>query len=450
MQTLSSYLLETRPLDNADAEHRVNAVISEIAEWLRTKGSADPSSISGTFQSLTADGNGRYARDQLQCDQGFLEETRLEEFSRAGQTFTTRVAVARWSNKVYVYVTLTVANTVSVIAPIQTDPRCPSIVRTLLGLFSDWMLNGTVISSARPWLLFGAAGGRQLADEIRDSTRTLPLVVVSHIEGETLWPKLADDLAYDLVGLTRVITIDDDASWTLSDRLGKLNSCYQGAIRLYWPPQKRSDGVNHFNSTVWTASALLSNDHDGRGLIRFKSELRRTVMSTAALTITPPAAIRAIQDAIANKRLAELESKSTSNSEELQIARLYIHENQTLKAQIEQMQSELAQMSGRAETAEYALTQLKARPCNEAAKETFVESDASPAADELRFYKKQHSKGAYDVLVRVSDCGHTSWQSSAKADKARKGLERLEGRRDWKSMLHCGTCTGGGMWKVRW
>ena len=54
-------------------------------------------------------------------------------------------------------------------------------------------------------------------------------------------------------------------------------------------------------------------------------------------------------------------------------------------------------------------------------------------------------------MVRVQDCGCDNWQSAHAADKARKGIARLENDRiDWKTMQHCASCTGGGMWKVRW
>ena len=78
------------------------------------------------------------------------------------------------------------------------------------------------------------------------------------------------------------------------------------------------------------------------------------------------------------------------------------------------------------------------------------QASEAPVAGEVRFYKKTHSKPSYDVLVKISDCGHNSWQSANKADKAKKGIERLEGSSDWKSLYHCGSCQGGGVWKVVW
>jgi hypothetical protein len=450
MQVLSAYLLETDALAETLVQQRVDVVLAAITQWLRGKGASDPEAVSGQFVSLTADGDGRFTREEQRADRGFIEEIRLDEFSRGGQTFTTRLTTVAWDRRLYIYSTLSVANSSSVVAPIPTDPRCPSIVRTLLALATDWKLNGTPIASAQPRDLIGDEGGRQLATEIQQLGRSLPIIAVSEIEGETLWPRLAEELAYDLAGLARVVRIDDEATWALSDQVGKLHSCYRGAVRLYWPPRRRADGSVHFNSTVWTASALLSNDNDGKGLNRFRSTVRRQLMSIAALTITPPSAIREIQDAVARKHLEDLEARSMPDSEELAIARLYIIENQELKAQLEQLRGDLARVGARADVAEHALGQLKAPEIDRDEAATEAEDEQAPSAGQIRFYKKTHSKSAYDVLVQVADCGHSSWQSSAKADKAKKGLERLLGKDDWKSLQHCGSCTGGGMWKVRW
>lgn len=451
MQLLSSHLLETEPLSADELTGRATVVREYIAEWLRRdKEVADPWAASGDFESLTRDGSGSFSRKQLVLPVGALEEVRLEEFTRGGQIFTTYIATVSHAGRLRVYCTLNVANAESVVAPLPIDPRCPSIVRTLINQGGQWQLNGSPVPPSEPKHLMGDAGGRTLAVDIRKSSRSLPIIVVSGIEGEQLWPRLAEGVAYDLAGLASVVVIDDEASWALSDEVGKLQSCYRAAVRLYWPPRLNSEGETYFNSTVWTASVLLSNDRDGKGQSRFRSTLRRTLMSTAALSITPPPAIRELQDADARIRIEDLERRADPNSNELAEARRLSNENQDLKAKVEHLQSELAKVAARAVAAQHALSQLKAPPID-VEEDILAEGEATdPEPGEARFYKKIHSKGAYDVLVPVEDCGHSSWQASNKADKAKKGLERLLNRNDWKTVQHCGTCTGGGMWKIRW
>lgn len=450
MQTLSTYLLESDALDEQQLQIRFDATCEAINSWLIDKGATDPAQGIGEFRSLTTDGDGRFNRDRVSAPSGLLEQTRLVERTRSGQTFTTRLAATAFNGKLSVYCSLAVENISSVVAPVPNDPRCPAIVRTLLGHSPDWKLNGTPLGTSVSDVLYGDLGGKRLADEIRQVGRAIPIIVVSEVEGETLWPRLAEDLAYDLAALAHVVRIDEDATWTLTEELGKLHSCYRGAVRLYWPPRNGADSETYFNSTVWTASALISKDIDGKGLSRFRATLRRLLMSTASLSITPPRSIREIQEAEIRQRLETLRSRLAEDSEELEIARLYISENQDLKAQIEQLEAELARTAARAETAEHALSQLKSPDVTNDEQPSSDDERSEPNPGDIRFYKKIHSKGAYDVLVEVDDCGHTSWQASNKADKARKGLERLTSRNDWKNLQHCGSCTGGGMWKVRW
>jgi len=451
MQLLSAYLLESPKLSEAELSSRFSQVRELITQWLKVdKEVDDPWAQAGDFESLTKDGSGSFSRQQVTVQSGSLEEVRLEEFTRAGQIFTTHITVVLFGERLRVYCTLNVANAESVIAPIPVDPRCPSIVRTLLGASTDWQLNRSPLPAPKASSMRGETGGRALANAIRDPSRSLPLVVVSEIEGEFLWPRLPEELAFDLAALAQVVTIDDEATWALSDEVGKLRSCYNGAVRLYWPPRTRADGEVFFDSSVWTASVLLSNDRDGKGFNRVRSTLRRTLMSTAALSITPPPAMREIHDAKARARLEELERQAEPNSKELAEAKRYALENQDLRATIERLQNDLAMASARATSAEHALAQLKAPPLDGGDQSQVDPQTDEPLPGGVRFFKKTHSKSAYDVLVPVDDCGHTSWQASNKADKAKKGLERILGRYDWKTLQHCGTCTGGGMWKVRW
>jgi hypothetical protein len=75
----------------------------------------------------------------------------------------------------------------------------------------------------------------------------------------------------------------------------------------------------------------------------------------------------------------------------------------------------------------------------------------APARGDTGFYKKFHSTPNQDIMIRVPDCGCNNWQNGHGGDKAKKGIAKLEGgRSDWSKVQHCGSCTGGGMWRVAW
>ena len=171
MQELSAYLLEARDLAADQLAERSTAISDAIFEWLSGKGVADPAADAGAFDSLTENGNGKFVRERTFTDDSSLEEVRLEEFSRGGQTFTTTLSVSRLSADLSLYATLSVTNTVSVITPVHTDPRCPSVVRKLLSLYTDWSLNGNPLGQGKPRRLLGEEGAEKLIDQLSSPFR---------------------------------------------------------------------------------------------------------------------------------------------------------------------------------------------------------------------------------------------------------------------------------------
>lgn len=451
MQTLSNYLLVADALTTEQASELAKSILRLVSEWLVQKGVVDPSAANGAFNSLTPGAVGTYSRNAVIAGTSTLSEISLEEPSRGGQNFVTTVSVISADSRVDVFVSQSVRNSTSVIAPVFTDPRCPAIVRRILELPATWSFSGEKLPAPIPVAYHGEAGGRSLVEEIRTPTRFIPLIVISENEGEPIWETLSGELAYDLAALAKVVSVDDEASWILTDELGKVNSCYMGAVRLYWPICSLPSGEVQVRSTVWTASTLLSNDHDDRGSGRFRSTLRKTVMAVAALTVEPPNDIKNIQRFAARQQLRDLEARATSNSEELEMARMFFADNEQLRTQIANLQKDVANWRSRAEVAEYALSQkAKSEEIQDDGIVPTTEDDSPPEPGEARFYKKTHSTPNHDVFVLVTDCGHGTWQDASKAEKAKKGLKKLLGDDNWRSLHHCGTCRGGGVWRVRW
>lgn len=448
MQTLANYLLVAESSDSEKVSAIRASSFNVIDSWLREKGVADPVVESGTFASLTPGATGTYERRLASGEGATLTQIRLEEPAKTGQTFLTMVSLIEAATKISIYVRLTVRNSEAVIAPVVTDPKCPWVVRRLFEVTDSWTFGGRELPLPLPRAMNGESGGAALAERILSPNRNIPILVVSEMEGQAVWPRIANDLAVDLTALAEVVTVDENAAWAITNRLGRAQSCFNAGIRLYWPVREESSEA-YAHGRLWTASTLLSNDRDGRGAVRLRTTVRRMVMAVAALTIEPPPEIDTIVSYAARQRLSELEARDASHSEELDIARLFLSDNEQLRNELADTKRELSHWSSRAEAAEYALAQRGD------AVDDFGGTDEStepspPVAGEIRFYKKLGSTPNHDVLVQVTSCGHNAWQASNKADKARKGLSKLLGDDAWKALQHCGTCTGGGMWRVRW
>lgn len=451
MQTLAAYLFESTTLSHGEVAISAANIEVELNEWLLEKGASNPDVQSGNFVSKTRGAPaGQFQRRGATSEIGKFGELTLQEQAPSGQRFITAITLLALVDRVVVYATLSVENVATIVAPVFTDPRCPSIVKRLLELRSDWHIGNFAIPRSVAQQFHGTEGGRLLTSMIQDPARILPIVVVSEIEQEPIWDDLEVRLAADLAGLASVIRIDEEASWVLTDELGKPNSCYLGAVRLYWPCGKELDASHAPKSSVWTASYMLSQDTDDKGMQRIRALVRHRIMGVASLTVEPPFEIRTIQNQAARAKLFELEQRANSNSEEIELARLFIQENEELKASLDEAKKEIARQASKVDAAEYALSRMKENSGLDEPEAEDLSESIAPIGGETRYYKKTRNTPSHDVLVRVKDCKHNAWQGANSADKAKKGVERLEGISTWKNFYHCSKCTGGGVWKVIW
>lgn len=458
MQTLAAYLFESPELGDASLLECRSAVIAEVDLWLTSKKVVDPHATAGTFRSRTPGyPDGHFTREILEAGGGFLQQTTLTEASGRGQNIETRVTVATWNQRVYVHANVNVYNVATILSPINIIPRCPKIVQRILKLPIKWLLNGEPTPSGVADYREGEAGGQHVADELLSSTRPAPVVLVSQNDGESIWPNLAAHLAADLAGLAHVVEIDKEASDVIEDEVGRSHRCFNGAVRIYWPQDFRSDRGAMF-SELWTARNLVDLDYDNSGEERFRDIARERIMGVAARTVTLPRSVRLIQNAAANAFIEELRSRQTSapDSEAIQIVELYAQQNESLRSELEQSKEAFAALSAKFESTRYALQLIK-KEAKSSEQTDGSDTDAAevtphaPVAGDVRIVKKTSSSGPYDRMVEWGGCNHSSWEPMGNAPKALKGIQRLFNENtNWKRVEKCMACTGGGVWRITW
>lgn len=443
MQSLAAYSFEAKV---PDTELRLKQIDSLIDTWLSTnKGADDPRATNGTFESLSGDGTGAFERKRFAAKVGVATEIELIETAHTGATFTTTIQVACTGGTVSVFVSLGATPGSSLVAPIKLYPRCPAVVRAIIERFSDWQFAGQPLPFGQAFDATQSQGVKDVCSAIRSSSRRLPLIVVSLDHDEQVWHDLHIRAAEHLIGLADVAFVDAESSWSLTDELGARDSCYLGAVRLYWP-LRRADGS--YEGITWLAQRLATFGTDDQGRNRFLSVLRRTIMSTAALTMLQPGSFREIQNAATKERLQALEGRA--RDAELDSI---IEENATLSEELERSKATISTLQWKLAATAYS------RQGDPAANDDEAEDPASntlirkpPEPGETRFYKKIGSGGGVDTLVQTKACQHKSanWKPAFKGDQAEKGLIKLEGRDDWQSLAHCSACTGGGRWRAHW
>jgi hypothetical protein len=452
MQTVSAYLLEKHGLTGDLRQARVRSVHESISNWLSEKGVSNVDAASGSFTSETPDGGGTFTREIVVVDDDYAEAVSLQEKANTDQIFVTKVSIAATESRVAIYASVSAANIRTTIAPRPTHARCPSIVRNIVRQHRDWSISDAPIPSGRPRAFAGRGGGEEVCRIIMSANRKVPLVLVSEDDEEFVWDDLDKKLAFDLIGLGYVSSIDAEAGWEISGRLGRRNACFDGAVRLYWP--SLGNTPDQVASTVWTAERMLESPTDTNAEDRFREQLRQRIMGASALAITEPDDIGSVFRAHARRRLTELQGNAAQIDTVYEIANSLADELDEAKRKIAGLESSLAIVGTRAENAEAQLAFIRETPSAADAAEIgdflVIEDEAPIEVGQVVFYKKVDAAPHHDIMVRRGDCGHGSWKGAHAADKAWKGVERLESRNDWKSFLHCSRCKGGGVWKVTW
>lgn len=450
MQKLAAYLLE-RPNHTDDRAQDGDGVRlrSLVQQWLLDKGACSIGQR-GTY-SAEDGSNATYEIHEAfdTADSWILY--RLTEIA-SGRRFDTAISVTVTAPRVAVYCTLEVGSTEAVVNRIQAEPRCPRIIRTILEMPGEWWLGPTQLRGLTT--VEGFSEGEALAEQIQQPERSIPYLIISTVQGKPALEKLGENLARDLAGLARVCLVDEQASWALTDRLGKWNSCFAGGLRLYWP---RFSLADPFGNPLWTATRLIAPAFD---VGAFRRQLRLQIMSAAATSITRPLEIEGIRNAAQRAEYATLKKNASSLRDFEKLADTYARDNDELRTERDLQYEEIRRLQQRLSASErdcsalrYHLRQVKPDSLPEKEDEISpdsVEQPASPIRGETRYYKKRDSAPAHDIMVRTNACGHDAWQSAAKADKAKKGIAKLEARNDWEAIHHCGSCTGGGLWRVTW
>lgn len=443
MQSLAAYSFQATITDRAQ---RLREIDDRIDKWLFNKGVEDPRASDGDFESKTGDGTGQFTRRAITATIGSTREVELIETTNTGAMFTTTLQVTQTETTVSVFAYLAATPGASMVAPIKLYPRCPLIIRTLINDFSDWRFADQEVPVGLAFDATSSTAVEYLCNALRSSNRKLPLVVVSVDKDEQVWTDLHTKAADQLIGLADVAYVDAESSWLLTDELGPQDSCYLGAVRLYWP-LRRSDGS--YEGITWVVPRLASFGEGDAGRNRFLAVLRRTVMSTAALTMVQPSSFREIQRTATKERLQTLEVGARDKELDSIVA-----ENAKLSTELEEAKQTIVSLQWKVATAAYSQKSDTAANDEGGGDELIAGSTISkpPQKGETRYYKKIGSGGGVDSLVETGACLHknSNWKPAFKGDQAEKGLLKLEGRDDWQTIAHCSACTGGGRWRVRW
>ena len=179
------------------------------------------------------------------------------------------------------------------------ETRCPQPVRALVRQ-GRWHHGTTALTDA-PVRFDGVEGGARLRALLDDPGRTLPIVVASSVDGRAMFEDVETGLARDACGIGAVAVLDEPGAAELTRLAGREWSCYNGAIRLFWPLERDDDPLRH---PLWTLDRVLERHGSLERAAHFlRRAIRTRLTGEAALVNREPATVARIREAAMVRRL---------------------------------------------------------------------------------------------------------------------------------------------------
>ncbi len=216
--------LALRHRDGAPALPALQAVAAEW--WARRRESGPPKTDT---ERATSGKVWEFSGDHVNKEETGLWTTELRAFE-----------ATEGSPEVAATLTMRIQSGDAHIRPLHYSVRSPQLLRDMDGPFVVRVASELCRTSS------GDIDDREkverLVADLGDSKRVLPIVIVSETQDEELLlPNLDSALAKYLFGLARVVRLRAYQTQQLTNRLGKVMSCFHGGVRVYWPGWKHDD-----------------------------------------------------------------------------------------------------------------------------------------------------------------------------------------------------------------
>jgi hypothetical protein len=193
--------------------------------------------------------------------------------------------------------------------PARVRLHTPRIICDVVGR-GDSRIGLHPISSEPAWL--DPEQVPELVQLLCEQSRRHPIVVASPdpaTDAPAVDPVVLSDA---LAGLASVHVLASRWSgYALTDEIGKDYSCYNGAVRIYWP--RFEPGVNRFEHPLWLPPHI---DQLG-GESGFAPFLHRMIAGAASFRFVEPAPLRAFRARIEEARAATLRASVANGYESL-------------------------------------------------------------------------------------------------------------------------------------
>lgn len=391
MRTVARYSLSAEVPGSRDVLQDYFNLLDRTDAWLGSKGARLENRHPEEILRYPDGREATVRRWGIDLGTSGLREITLAEPIEGAAMFETRLLFGLSDRSLAALWDLRVGGREEPLGPVRFDAVCPRIVREFLSYDLPWTY-GTFPVPKGVCRFRGNDGGEAFAKLLVDAHRLLPVVAVAEYQGLVLHPGIADALSRDLVSLAVVGLLDDSAAWRLTRSLGVGWSCYNGAIRLYWPGlDPESDPRGH---PLWTSRRLLDDVPDtGAAATRIRSVLRRQLMSASAFAVREPHLFEMVRTKERSQRFAAERAKLKATDDFALLAESYAKEAEDLRKELDERRKENEALRSQVENLLQALQWRDVAP-----EETLTPESVAPPKTVSEAVAHAQEEGA-DALV---------------------------------------------------
>lgn len=338
MRTVARYSLMAVVPESRDLLQDYLNLLDRTDAWLASKGARLQNRRPEEILRYPDGREAAVRRWGIDLGTGGLREITLAEPIEGAAMFETRLVIGLSERSLAILCDLRVGGREEPLGPVRFDAVCPRILREFVSYDLSWTY-GTFPIPKGVCRFRGNDGGEAFGKFLIDPHRLLPLVAVAEYQGLVLHPRIAEDISRDLASLAVVGVLDESASWRLTRSLGVGWSCYNGAIRLYWPGlDPTSDSRGH---PLWTSRRLLDDVPDtSAAATRIRNVLRRQLMSASAFAVREPHLFEMIRTKERSQRFAAERAKLKASDDFASLAESYATEADDLRKELDGIRKE--------------------------------------------------------------------------------------------------------------
>jgi hypothetical protein len=255
-----------------------------------------------------------------------------------------KFAIKEEENKPHtVGITLSNGWTGNIIRPNWTEVTRPSLVWRLVDKFPAYEGYKLGIKS----VLVRSKDVKSLVSGIFDKKRNLPIVCIS--SKNVIDKPIANDgkVASLLAGIAHTCTINKFGTFELAEQIGKSLSCYNGAVRIYWPIGNSDPASVHHK--IWFPQDVFEVGD------RFPQEVLKEIARFSVGRTLPIT----FEDVKMREALSKIRAAGKDSAELEAVVRLYEDEKAALQLTCEEKDEQIRGLTIKLSALEYALANKK-------------------------------------------------------------------------------------------